>query len=261
MLVLSPARGGFCGATFSWVCRGSVFVARLARVVGAEIPHHITQRGNAGRFILEEEQDRSVYLEMLQRSSELYNVALIGYCLMSNHIHLVAVPAKPDGLARTLKETHGRFASYWNAVHHSSGHVWQGRYYSCPLDESHLWRALRYTELNPVRARMVARADDWKWSSATTHCQGSAPDSWLAMNPWRERWSSDTWRAYLEAGVDEEELSALRRSTFSGRPLGSMEFTQSLEKVTKRRLVPQKRGPQMRSEKENKQQTFSFGGQ
>jgi putative transposase len=71
---------------------------------------------------------------------------------MSNHIHLVAVPAKSDGLARTLKETHGRFASYWNVVRHSSGHVWQGRYYSCPLDESHLWRALRYTELNPVRA-------------------------------------------------------------------------------------------------------------
>jgi len=78
---------------------------------------------------------------------------------MSNHVHLIAVPRKADVLARTLKETHGRFASYWNALHHSTGHVWQGRYYSCPLDEPHLWEASRYTELNPVRASLVDRAE------------------------------------------------------------------------------------------------------
>jgi len=83
---------------------------------------------------------------------------------MSNHVHLVAVPRKADVLARTLKETHGRFASYWNALHHSTGHVWQGRYYSCPVDEPHLWEALRYAELNPVRASLVDRAECWGWS-------------------------------------------------------------------------------------------------
>jgi putative transposase len=133
-------------------------MARLARVIAVEYPHHITQRGNARRFILEKEADRTVYLDLLRRSAGMHGVALIGYCLMSNHVHLVAVPSKADGLARMLKDTHGRFASYWNAVHYSSGHVWQGRYYSCPLDESHLWEALRYTELNPVRARLVTTA-------------------------------------------------------------------------------------------------------
>jgi putative transposase len=74
---------------------------------------------------------------------------------MSNHVHLIAVPREADGLAQALKQTHGRYTSYWNAAHQSSGHVWHGRYYSCPLDEPHLWEALRYTELNPLRARLV----------------------------------------------------------------------------------------------------------
>ena len=178
---------------------------------------------------------------------------------MSNHVHLIAVPAKADGLARTTKDPHGRFASYWNAIHHSSGHVWQGRYYSCPLDESHLWRALRYTELNPVRACLVATADGWGWSSAAIHCGAGTTERWLAMNQWRERWTAETWRAYLEEGVGEEELSAIRRRTFSGRPLGSTEFTQKLERETKRCLTLQKRGPQNSSDNSKDQQTFFFG--
>ena len=104
-------------------------MARLARVIAVGVPHHITQRGNARRFILQDEPDRKVYLDLLRQSTELHGIALVGYCLMSNHVHLVAVPRKADVLARALGETHGRFASYWNALHHSTGHVWQGRYY------------------------------------------------------------------------------------------------------------------------------------
>jgi putative transposase len=89
---------------------------------------------------------------------------------MSNHVHLIAIPGKVDVMGRALKDTHGRYAAYWNAFHRSSGHVWQGRFYSCPLDESHLWKALRYTELNPVRAGLVAKAERWEWSSAAAHC-------------------------------------------------------------------------------------------
>ena len=117
-------------------------MARLARVVAVGVPHHITQRGNARRFILQDEVDRKIYLDLLLQSLDLHGVALIGYCLMSNHVHLIAIPRKADVLARALKEAHGRFASYWNALHHSTGHVWQGRYYSCPLDEPHLWESL-----------------------------------------------------------------------------------------------------------------------
>ena len=131
-------------------------MGRFNRVVAIDVPHHVTQRGNGRRFVLEAETDRTVYLQLLRENISLYGVALIGYCLMSNHIHLIAVPHKADGLAQALKQTHGRYASYWNAIHQSNGHVWQGRYYSYPLDRSHLWEALHYTELNPVRAV-------WSW--------------------------------------------------------------------------------------------------
>ena len=137
-------------------------MTRLARVVAAGVPHHVTQRGNARQFILNTDADRKVYLDLLRQSIELHSLALVGYCLMSNHVHLITIPGKVDVMGRVLKDTHGRYAAYWNAVHHSSGHVWQGRFYSCPLDEWHLWKALRYTELNPVRAGLVPKAERWK---------------------------------------------------------------------------------------------------
>ena len=147
---------------------------RFARVVALDVAHHITQRGNARRFILGTDTERGVYLDLLQQGIQRHGVELIGYCLMSNHVHLVAVPQSKEALARSLKQTHGRFASYWNAISRSNGHVWQGRYYSCPLDDSHLWEALRYTELNPVRAFLVTSAKDWPWSSAAAHCGNRA---------------------------------------------------------------------------------------
>jgi putative transposase len=101
-------------------------MVRFARVVALDVAHHITQRGNARRFILETDQERTVYLDLLQQGILRYGVELIGYCLMSNHVHLVAVPQDQNALGRSLREAHGRFASYWNAVNHSSGHVWQG---------------------------------------------------------------------------------------------------------------------------------------
>jgi len=113
-------------------------MGRFARVVAVDAPHHLTQRGNGRRFILDCDADRATYLSLLRENIQLYRVSLIGYCLMSNHVHLVVVPRTADGLAQALKQTHGRYACYWPAVHQSSGHVWQGRYYSCPLDEPHL---------------------------------------------------------------------------------------------------------------------------
>jgi REP element-mobilizing transposase RayT len=132
--------------TFSVILFG---MARLARIVAVNIAHRVTQRGNARQFILAADSERLVYLQLLQHYVELHELSLLGYCLMSNHVHLVIVPRKVESLALALKQTHGRYASYWNAAHRSSGHVWQGRFYSCPLDEDHLWIALRYAELNP----------------------------------------------------------------------------------------------------------------
>jgi putative transposase len=133
--------------------------------------HHVTQRGSARQFILSSNSERGVYLQLLRQYVELHQLSLLGYCLMSNHVHLLVIPRDPEALALALKQTHGRYAAYWNAAHRSSDHVWQRRFYSWPLDEDHLWMALRYAEFNPVRAGLVSKAELWPWSSAATHCE------------------------------------------------------------------------------------------
>jgi REP element-mobilizing transposase RayT len=133
-----------------------LLVARFARVIALDTPHHVTQRGNARQFILATDAERLVDLDLLRHYGSLHRISLVGDCLMSNHVHLIVIPKQLDSSAATLKNTHGRYAAYGNAQHKSSGHVWQGRSYSCPLGGTHLWEALRYTELNPARAGRVA---------------------------------------------------------------------------------------------------------
>jgi putative transposase len=193
-------------------------MARLARVIASDTPHHVTQRGNARRFILETDADRSVYLQLLRQYARLHGLRLLGYCLMSNHVHLVIAPPRPDSLALALKYTHGRYAAYFNTRYLSSGHVWQGRYYSCPLDQAHLWAALRYTELNPVRAGMVDGAAAYPWSSAGVHCSTAEDDGMLDLGSWRELWQPRDWRDYLGAGDTAQEDDLIRRCTHTGRP-------------------------------------------
>jgi len=234
-------------------------MARFARVIAVDIVHHVTQRGNARQFILDSDPDRDVYLSLLRKNIEEHRASLIGYCLMSNHVHLVMVPRQVDALAVALKQVHGRYAAYWNAKHRSSGHVWQGRYYSCPLDRPHLWEALRYTELNPVRAGMVAQADAWAWSSAAAHCGEEAVDGWLAMEEWNMRWGGSSWRQFLAAGESESERMVIRQCTHTGRPLGNEEFVHELEAEAGRCLAPRMGGRPATLAAENRQGDLYFG--
>ena len=230
----------------------------MARIAVVNIPHHVTQRGNSRQSILTDDDERIVYLNLLRKYTELYELSLLGYCLMSNHVHLVVVPHKSESLALALKQTHGRYASYWNARQRSSGHVWQGRFYSCPLDEAHLWIALRYVELNPVRAGLVRRADLWSWSSAGVHCGTGKDLAGLELGAWKRRWSEESWKQYLVGGEKQEELAAIRQCTHTGRPLGSDRFVGSLETVTQRRLSPQKGGRPKTPGRDSTQTTLGF---
>ena len=236
-------------------------MARLARVAIVNVPHHVTQRGNARQFLLASDAERRVYLELLRHYVSLYDLSLLGYCLMSNHVHLVVVPHQDDALATAMKQTHGRYASYWNAEHGSSGHVWQGRFYSCPLDNAHLWMALRYAERNPVRAGLVGSAEMWEWSSAAVHCGLGEADACLELEMWSKRWSTAAWREYLAGGEREAEVVAIRQCTHTGRPLGDTEFVRSLEQVTLRRLAPQKGGRPGKASGDARQKTMAFEGE
>ncbi|HMD76223.1 MAG TPA: transposase [Terracidiphilus sp.] len=216
---------------------------RLARVLAVDTPYHVTQRGNARRAVFETDSDRLVYLSLLQEFARLYRLNILGYCLMRNHVHLIALPRRLDSMPRVLRCTHGRYAAYLNARKAASGHVWQGRYYSCPMDENHLWTALRYIERNPVRAQMADQAESYLWSSARVHCNEGSADGLVDLEMWRYRWSAEEWREFLAcARGAEQEAEQIRQSTHNGRPLGSLDFIRQLEQGTGRLLTASKGG-------------------
>ncbi len=165
-------------------------------MIAEGVAHHVTQRGNARRVVFDSDADRVVYLHLLRQYSILHQCALVGYCLMSNHMHLIAVPGRADSLPVVLRDVHGRYATYLNGRQSASGHVWQGRYFSCPLDAQHLWAALRYVERNPVRAGMAGRAEEYEWSSAGAHCGDSDKHGLLDFDFWR----GDTSVAWVPDG-------------------------------------------------------------
>jgi putative transposase len=175
---------------------------------------------------------------------------------MSNHVHLIAVPHSQTALSSSLKQAHGRYAAYWNGQQSSTGHVWQGRFYSCPLDEKHLWEALRYVELNPVRAGMVEKPEHWPWSSAAAHCGLASGDVILEMERWRKRWSSAEWQSFLSQAESPAALDRLRQFTHTGRPLGTPEFVTELEASMLRSLAPRKRGRRKTATPDMRQLTF-----
>jgi putative transposase len=201
-----------------------------------DTPHHVTQRGNARRVIFETDNDRLVYLSLLHQHATHQRLAILGYCLMPNHVHLIVVPQRENSLRVALRNIHGRYASYLNTRQATSGHVWQGRYYSCPMDDDHLWTALRYTERNPVRAGIVSDPVEFPWSSARIHA-GGGYDGLLDLRRWLDRWTHDEWREFLAATEFERQNDAIRRSTHSGRPLGSPRFVQLLESQLARPLA------------------------
>ena len=145
-------------------------MTRVARIVVPDCPHHITQRGNNRQDVFFVPDDYEAYLEILKKQSERYGVDVHAYCLMTNHVHLVATPHAADSLAKAVGRTHWLYSQAINRLHGRSGHLWQGRFYSCALDPDHYGAAMRYVERNPVRARLHRKAWLYPWSSAAAHC-------------------------------------------------------------------------------------------
>ncbi len=154
---------------------------RRNRCVLPGIAHHITQRGVNRCQTFSSDDDRQTYLRLLKLNLEDSGVNVLGWCLMSNHTHLVAVPAREDSLSVLFRRVHGRYAQYYNARTARTGHLWQNRFFACPLDHDHLWTALAYVERNPVRAAIVPRAGDYTWSSAVAHLIGQDERAILNM--------------------------------------------------------------------------------
>ena len=212
---------------------------RVARLVVPAHPHHITQRGNNRQDVFFTDDDRRFYLATLREQAARFGVSIVAYCLMTNHVHLVAVPAADDALARALGSTHLKYARYINDLHGRSGHLWQNRFFSCALGPEYELAAVRYVERNPVRARLVRGAWSYPWCSAAAHCGGHDDSGLLDVRSWARRYDASEWKNILRASDDQDDrvmTSQLQRQTLSGRPLGSDRFIAKLETVCGRRL-------------------------
>lgn len=216
-------------------------MARLPRVVIPGVPHHVTQRGNGRQRTFFEEGDYALYLDLLAAAAERAQAQVWSYCLMPNHVHIVLTPSDSDGLARTFGELHRRYTGYVNARRRTTGHLWQGRFGSVAMDEEHFVTALRYVALNPVRARLVERAEDWPWSSTRALIAG-IDDHVVKVAPALERVGD--FAAFLGEEFDEAlSYAALRKAESVGRPVGSKEWLAEMEARMGMKLAPQKRGP------------------
>lgn len=204
------------------------------------MPHHITQRGNRRQPTFFNDSDYAAYRELMSQSCREHAVAVWSYCLMPNHVHLIAVPAERDGLRLAIGEAHERYTRRINFRERWRGYLWQGRFASFVMDEPYLLAAARYVECNPVRAGLVARPEDWPWSSARAHRCGR-DDELVQVGPLLAMIGD--WRAFLDSALSEKELNELRGHGRTGRPLGGESFLERLEAMVGRALKPQKRGP------------------
>ena len=224
-------------------------MGRIARVVGPGFPHHITQRGNRRQQTFFCDDDYHTYLGLMSRWCCQSGVEIWSYCLMPNHIHLIAVPAKRESLHKAIGEAHSRYARMINFPEGWRGFLWQGRFNSYPMGEHYVLAAALYIEQNPVRAKLVKDAWEYPWSSARAHVEGK-DDSLVKVGPILA--IVGNWKGFLEGGANEDETKKLRQHERTGRPLGNAQFIRQLEQLTGRMLRKRKPGPKGAGKVENK---------
>lgn len=193
---------------------------RLPRLICPEVPHHITQRGNRKQRIFFNDNDRRAYLQLLADRCIATGTRCLAWCLMDNHVHLILVPPAVDSLRATLAPLHTRYAARINQREGWSGHLFEGRYWSYPMDDAHLMFAVRYVERNPVTAMLVAQAEDWRWSSARAHIAGE-PDGLTDIEAIGQH--VPNWRAMLADGLEASSHNeAIEKALRGGRNLGDI---------------------------------------
>jgi len=209
---------------------------RIARATAKDYPHHITQRGNYQQPVFEDNDDFIYYKAWLKEYSEKYGLKIWAYCLMSNHVHFICIPLKDVSLSCTFNTLHMRYSQYFNKKKGTKGHLWQGRFFSCILDERHLYAAIRYVENNPVRAKVVKSPEEYRWSSVRGHVNMEV-DPVLSRDCYLEKEIKD-WLLFLKEKDSDELIKDIRKYSLTGRPCGDQAFIQTMEGLLGRRLRP-----------------------
>jgi putative transposase len=215
-------------------------MSRLARVVIPNIPHHVIQRGNRRQNVFFSDEDKKLYINILNEHAKKAGIDIWAYCLMDNHVHLIVVPKNEDSLARGIGETHRKYTRIINNREDWMGYLWQGRFISYPMEEIYLYTAVRYVECNPVRAGLVKKAEDYYWSSARAHVLKKKDilcSNYFMVSEIRD------WSSYLSEEDKEKDKELLKKHAHTGRPLGGKDFLVKLEKMTGRMLQKRKPGP------------------
>lgn len=228
-------------------------MARLARFVLPGTPHHVTQRGNGRQQTFFSQDDYAAYRDLLAEHCAANDVAVWSWVLMPNHVHLILVPEHVDSLRAALSKVHRAYAGRIHSREKRTGHFWQGRFGCVAMDEPHLLAALRYVALNPVRAKLVLRPEDWQWSSTSALIAG-ADDHVVRVAPALERVGD--FASFLGEDFDEAlGYAALRKAESVGRPVGSAGWLEDMEERAGMRLKPQKRGPKPKVATSSKRQS------
>lgn len=214
-------------------------MARISRVIIPEFPHHIIQRGNRSQRVFFNERDYNEYLKLLNNYSHRFKVDILAYCLMPNHVHLIATPHKNGSLAQAIGETHRNYTRFINFRENWRGYLWQGRFSSYVLDERYLLAATRYILLNPVKANLVKNPWDYKWSSTKHHMM--IDTSLLVRDSLLKELIGD-WKDFLSITTNSNDINLLQLHERTGRPLGNSRFIEKLESMFKIKLKKKKAG-------------------
>jgi putative transposase len=225
---------------------------RIARVCGVNYPHHITQRGNNREAVFFNDEDRRFYLRTLIRYSDRWDFEIWAYCLMINHVHILAVPRKEESLAKGIGSTNLVYTQYINRRYNRSGRLWQNRFFSAVIErEPYLWAVVRYIERNPVRGSVVKKAEDYPWSSARAHVL-KVRDVVLSGESWLEEDELDVYRNFLRK-EDKKLDDVIRKATSTGRPLGRGEFTKTIGAMIGRNISLREVGRPQKSYNKNRE--------
>ena len=207
---------------------------RRARIVIPYTAHHITQRGNYQQTIFDKESDYKQYCEWIDKYAQETGLDILAYCLMKNHVHFIVVPKQENDISAVFKTAHMRYSHYINRQRSAKGHLWQGRFYSCILDDAHLYRAIRYVENNPIRAKMVKCAWDYEYSSAKDHA-GGRDEPVIKLIEHKDIEYGKQWQAYLRED-DPQMTQEIRLKTSRGLVIGSDKFISKIEALMNRSL-------------------------
>jgi putative transposase len=203
---------------------------RIARIVGAGYPHHIVERGNNRERVFANPIDYKKYLSFLSKYSEEREAAVLAYCLMPNHIHLLVRPSGEETLAKMMQGVTLCYSKYFNGENGRTGRLWECRYYSTVVDgDSYLWTVSKYIENNPVRAGIVKKPEDYLYSSAKAHIlQEKDP---ILKEPLFDKSELDEYRRFVKLDEDKKILEEIRKQTRSGKPLGDGGFLETLSET------------------------------